>query len=455
MPRSRLMTIGAALSALTGLLVYTAFAASAAVPPTPTGWSLVWSDDFNGPSGSLPNSADWIIDTGHSYPGGPANWGTGEIQNYTADPANVSLDGSGNLRITPIGADRNWTSARIETRRADFKPADGRVLRIEGRIRMPDVTGQAALGYWPAFWALGAPYRGNYWNWPGIGEFDIMENVNGINSVWGVLHCGVNPGGPCNETSGIGASRACPGASCQSAFHTYRFEWDRSVSPNQLRWYVDGQQFHSVSQAQFDAGTWSGMTGHAGYFLLLNVAMGGAFPDALAGPTPTPATVSGRPMVVDYVAVWQSGAGGPTDPPPGGVDARSTIQAERYQAQSGTMVETTTDTGGGQNVGAIANGDWLRYDGVDFGSTAATQVKARVAAGAAGGVSGLVQVRLDSPTAPPIGDFAIANTGGWQSWRTVPANIAAVTGRHTVYLTFSSGQPADFVNVNWFTFSTT
>lgn len=64
-----------------------------------------------------------------------------------------------------------------------------------------------------------------------------------------------------------------------------------------------------------------------------------------------------------------------------------------------------------------------------------------------------MQVRLDSPTGPVIGDFAIANTGGWQSWRTVPANIAGTTGTHTVYLTFSSGQPADFVNVNWFTFA--
>ncbi|SNR92566.1 Glycosyl hydrolases family 16 [Streptosporangium subroseum] len=322
---------------------------------------------------------------------------------------------------------------------------------------MPNVTGSAALGYWPAFWALGAPYRGNYWNWPGTGEFDIMENVNGINSVWGVLHCGVSPGGPCNETTGIGTSRTCPGASCQSAFHTYRFEWDRSISPNQLRWYVDGQQFHSVSQAQFDAGTWNAMTGHQGYFLLLNVAMGGAFPNALAGQTPTAATVSGRPMLVDYVAVWQSGSGTlptstPTPPPGGGVDARSTIQAERYQAQAGTAVETTTDTGGGQNVSQIGNGDWLRFDGVNFGTAAATQFKARVASGAAGGVSGLVQVRLDSPTAAPIGDFALGNTGGWQSWRTVPANIAGVTGTHTVYVTFTSGQPADFVNLNWITF---
>ncbi|MGI5160696.1 glycoside hydrolase family 16 protein [Microbispora sp. CA-102843] len=432
--------------------------ADASVPGTPSGWSLVWSDDFNGTAGSLPSSTNWIIDTGHAYPGGAGNWGTGEIQNYTSSTSNLSLDGNGNLRITPIGSGQNWTSARIETRRADFKPADGRILRIEGRIQMPNVTGDAALGYWPAFWALGAPYRGNYWNWPAIGEFDIMENVNGINSVWGVLHCGVNPGGACNETNGLGNSRACPGSTCQSAFHTYRFEWDRSVSPNQLRWYVDGQQFHSISQGQLDATTWSNMTSHAGYFILLNVAMGGGFPNGVAGfSTPTSATVSGRPMVVDYVAVWQSGATSsppPSSPPPGGVDARSTIQAEKYQAQSGTQLETTQDSGGGQNVSYISNGDWLRYDGVNFGSTAARQFKARVASGAAAGVSGLVQVRLDSPTATPIGDFAVGNTGGWQSWTTVPANIAATTGTHTVYITFSSGQPADFVNLNWFTFAT-
>ncbi|NJP26874.1 carbohydrate-binding protein [Microbispora sp. SCL1-1] len=434
--------------------------ADASVPATPSGWSLVWSDDFNGAAGTLPSSTNWIIDTGHSYPGGPGNWGTGEIQNYTADPANVSLDGSGNLRITPIGSGQNWTSARIETRRTDFKPEAGRILRIEGRIQMPNVTGNAALGYWPAFWALGSPYRGNYQNWPAIGEFDIMENVNGINSVWGVLHCGVNPGGACGETNGIGASRACPGSTCQSAFHTYRFEWDRSVTPNQLRWYVDGQQFHSISQSQLDATTWSNMTSHSGYFLLLNVAMGGGFPNGVAGfSTPTSATVSGRPMVVDYVAVWQSGATSsppPSSPPPtgGGVDARSIIQAENYQAQSGTQLEATQDTGGGQNVAYISNGDWLRFDGVNFGSTAARQFKARVASGAAAGVSGLVQVRLDSPTATPIGDFAVANTGGWQSWTTVPANIAPTTGTHTVYITFSSGQPADFVNLNWFTFAT-
>ena len=458
--RSRRRTLLAALAAPILVAGSLAVAAQASVPPPAAGWSTVWSDDFDGANGALPSGANWIIDTGHGYPGGPGNWGTGEIQNYTNSPNNVSLDGSGNLRITPRrdGAG-NWTSARVETQRSDFKPPSGGVLAIESRIQMPNVTGNAALGYWPAFWALGAPYRGNYWNWPGIGEFDIMENVNGINSVWGVLHCGVNPGGPCNETSGIASNRACPGSSCQTAFHTYRFEWDTSSSPNQLRWYVDGQQFHSVSQSQLPADTWSNMTSHAGYYVLLNVAIGGAFPDALNGPTPRADTVPDRPMIVDYVAVSTKGGGTtppttppPTTPPPGGGgSAYSTLQAESFQQQSGMGTETTTDSGGGQNLMQVGNGDWALYRGIDFSSSAAHQFVGRVASGAAGGVSGLVEVRLDDRSNAPIGSFAVANTGGWQSWRSIPANISAVTGVHDVYLTFTSGQPADFVNLNWFT----
>jgi Carbohydrate binding module (family 6)/Glycosyl hydrolases family 16 len=459
--RTLLATAAAATAALLTLAAAPgAAAAPATVPSTPAGWTPLWSDDFTGSAGALPSSANWIVDTGHGYPGGPGNWGTGEIQSYTANAQNLALDGTGNLKITPLrDGSGNWTSGRVETRKTDFKPPAGGILRIEGRIQMPNISGNAALGYWPAFWALGAPYRGNYQNWPAIGEFDFMENVNGINSVWGTLHCGTSPGGPCNETTGIGANRACPSSACQGNFHTYRFEWDQSVTPNQLRWYVDGQQFHSVSQSQLDATTWANMTNHAGYFLLLNVAIGGGFPDGVSGTaTPTAATTPGVPMLVDYVAAWTaagSGGGGTGGGGTGGgtgAGAYSTLQAESYSDQGGTATEATTDTGGGSDLAALANGDWAKYSSIDFGSTAATQFVARVASGAASGVSGLVEVRLDSRTAAPIGSFSIGNTGGWQSWRTVPANTGGVTGVHDVYLTFTSGQPADFVNVNWFTF---
>ncbi len=425
--------------------------ANASAPTPPAGWTQVFLDDFNGAAGTGVSTANWRYDTGTSYPGGPANWGTGEVETMTDSTSNVSLDGAGNLRITPLrDAAGRWTSGRIESNRTDFQPPSGGKLRVEARIQMPNVTGTAAEGYWPAFWMLGAPYRGNYQNWPGVGELDIMENVQGRNTVWATMHCGTNPGGPCNETTGLGNSTACPGSTCQSAFHTYAMEWDRSASPEAIRFYVDGVNYHTVTASQVDAATWSNATNH-GFFIILNVAMGGAFPDAFGGGLDAD-TRSGVPMTVDYVQVLSSSGGGTTPPPSGNRDAYGTVQAESYDSQSGTTTETTSDTGGGQNIGSLANGDWALYKGVDFGSTAARQFSARVASGAAPGVSGLVEVRLDSRTATPVGSFSIAGTGGWQSWRTVPANISAVTGTHDVYLTFTSGQPADFVNLNWFTF---
>ena len=167
---------------------------------------------------------------------------------------------------------------------------------------------------------------------------------------------------------------------------------------------------------------------------LLTIAVGGG--TASAGSSPT---ASASPTAT-------SGGGGST------VSAYSQIAASSYSANNGTQTETTSDTGGGEDVGWIDNGCWLAYDNVAFGSTGADQFIARVASGAAAGISGLVEVALDSPTATPVGSFAIGSTGGWQVWETVPANISTVTGTHTVYLVFSSGQPADFVNVHWFSF---
>lgn len=168
---------------------------------------------------------------------------------------------------------------------------------------------------------------------------------------------------------------------------------------------------------------------------LWTVAVGGG--TATGGSSPSPSAS----------ATATGGSGGTT------VSAYSTIQAESYSSANGTQTETTTDTGGGQDVGYIHNGCWLAYNNVNFGSTGATQFKARVASGAAAGISGLVEVCIDSPTATPVGSFALGSTGGWQTWETVPANITKVTGTHTVYLVFSSGQSADYVNVNWFTFA--
>ena len=171
----------------------------------------------------------------------------------------------------------------------------------------------------------------------------------------------------------------------------------------------------------------------------------------LQDPAPTSWTISLGSGVTGSGS-GTGGGGGTT----GSVSAYSTIQAASYTAQSGVSSESTTDSGGGQDVGWISAGDWLRYAGVDFGSTSPARVLARLASGAASGVSGAVDFRLDSTTGPVIAEIDIASTGGWQNWETVPMNLSrSVTGVHDVYLTFSGGGGGDFVNIHWFTFSAT
>jgi len=420
--------------------------AGASLPPPPTGWTQVFADDFSGAAGTGLNTANWLYDTGTGYPGGASNWGTGEVETMTSNTANVYQDGAGHLAIKPIrDASGNWTSGRVETQRTDLAAPAGGVLRVEASIQQPNVTTSNGAGYWPAFWMLGAAARPvGATNWPSIGEIDIMEDINGRSSEFATLHCGTSPGGPCNETTGIGSGeRACAG--CQTGFHTYAMEYDRSVSPEQLRYYLDGTNFFTISANQVDATTWANATQH-GFFVILNVAMGGGFPAAFGG-GPNGSTISGQPMLVDYVAAYTRGGSG------GGTGATSTIQAESYNGQSGTQTEACSDTGGGQDVGYLSNGDWLQYNNIAFGSTGLHTISARVASGAAAGVSGIIEVHLDSLSNSPVGTFSVGNTGGWQNWQTVPGSVGTVTGTHTVYLKFVTGSGQDFVNLNWFTFS--
>jgi hypothetical protein len=314
----------AAVALLPTGMAKTGGAASAATvtgsAPTLAGYQLTWKDDFNGAAGRPVEPGKWIYDTGTGYgcTGCPSNWGTFEIESMSDSTQNVSVDGQGNLLITPVKqTDGTWTSGRIETRKTDFTADEHGILRVQASIELPQTgVGPAAAGYWPAFWMLGDSFRGNYLNWPGIGEIDIMENINGRPTEFATLHCGVVSGGPCNETSGIG--KTTDNSTLQGSFHTYAMELDKSVEPNQLRFYLDGVNFGTIYADQVPAATWASATDH-GFFVILDVAVGGAFPWAecnffphaggCSGSTPfpevvTPDTVSGKPMKVAYVAVY-------------------------------------------------------------------------------------------------------------------------------------------------------
>ncbi|GAA0927248.1 glycoside hydrolase family 16 protein [Virgisporangium aurantiacum] len=258
--------------------------------------NVVWEDTFAGAAGTAPDPDKWLFTTGTSYPGGAPQFGTGEVQTYTDDPDNVRLDGSGNLVITATrDAAGGWRSARLETHRTDFEPAPGTTLEVAARMKLP-VPSQ---GYWPAFWMLGDGFRGTYTNWPGVGEVDIMESTGRQpNLVYATMHCGVAPGGPCREHDGLSGRHTAPADQpLSAAFHTFSIQWDRSLPREEIRWYVDGRQFHTVHASDVDAATWAKATDH-GFFLLLNLAIGGALPGG-----PDASTTPGGSLLVDFVSV--------------------------------------------------------------------------------------------------------------------------------------------------------
>jgi len=354
-----LLAAGAVLSApatsnaATPAVAPAALVAPAAVPGAPAGFTTTWSDDFNG-AANTGIDGNWKYDTG---PG--SSFGTGEIETMTSSTSNVFQDGSGHLVLKALhsGSDptSGWTSGRVETNAATFGAPAGGVVRMQASIQQPNLNTSNGAGYWPAFWMLGSTLRSGT-PWPTSGEVDILEDINSRSSVFGTLHCGVNPGGPCNESTGIGSGeRACSG--CQTGYHTYAVEIDRSTSPEQIRWYLDGSNYFTVRANQVDATTWANAVDHP-FFIILDLAMGGGFPNAFGG-GPFASTVSGGAMNIDYVAVYNKapgggGGGGGTGPIHG--YGGKCVDVSGSNTANGTAIQLWTCNGtGAQNWTHVGN----------------------------------------------------------------------------------------------------
>lgn len=132
----------------------------------------------------------------------------------------------------------------------------------------------------------------------------------------------------------------------------------------------------------------------------------------------------------------------------GTIGAANQIQAENFDSMSGIGTETTSDTGGGLDVGFVnnTNGDsYVAFNNMDFGP-GPTNVSARVASATGGGT---VEFRLDSPNGALMASVPVGNTGGWQSWQTVTASASGTSGVHKLFIVFKT-VPS---NLNWFSFS--
>jgi len=235
-------------------------------------WELVWSDDFDGAAGQLPDESKWGFDLGNNN-----GWGNQELENYTNNPENVSLDGDGNLVITAIKNGNSYTSARVKTQNT-FTQTYG---RFEARLKTP-----YGPGVWPAFWMLGANV--NEVGWPKCGEIDIMELKGQAPSIInGTIHGPGYSGG-----NAISSSFALQNGRFDLDYHVFAVEW----SENKLDFFVDGYLYNRISKGEVP-GEW--VYDHP-FFLIMNVAVGGNYVGFPTAQTPFP-----QKMTIDYVKVYQ------------------------------------------------------------------------------------------------------------------------------------------------------
>ncbi|WP_395813000.1 glycoside hydrolase family 16 protein [Archangium minus] len=241
---------------------------------------LLWSDEFDGPAGSLPNPAVWNLETGGMWDHGRT------LQQYTARPENCQLDGNGHLRIIARrerytgedGVTRDYTSARIQTQGL----MERRYGYVEVRLKAP--TGK---GTWPAAWMMGSTGE-----WPANGEFDLFEGEGDApTQAHGTLHA---PGLAYGWDSNGGLVDMAP-ANVGDAWHTFGMFWDST----RVEWYVD--RVKRMTYTKGSGGTW---VFDQPNYVLLNLALGdiGGDPSGTTFP---------QVLEVDYVR-WY--AAPPTSP---------------------------------------------------------------------------------------------------------------------------------------------
>ena len=108
-------------------------------------------------------------------------------------------------------------------------------------------------------------------------------------------------------------------------------------------------------------------------------------------------------------------------------------------------IETTSDTGGGYDVGWVGAGEWLNYT-IDVASAGAYTLEVRVASN---GTGGTFHVNING--VDRTGPLTVPNTGGWQNWTIVTkTGVSLAAGTQVLRLVMDSAGPSTAVgNFNW------
>ena len=254
---------------------------------TPPGFTLVWSDEFNG-DGPL-DAKNWTYESGFVR--------NDELQWYQAANA---VRQNGQLVIEArrerirnpgfVAGSESWqtnreyaeyTSASVTTKGLQ----QWKYGRFEFRGRI-----DTRLGMWPAFWTLGVDGE-----WPDGGEIDIMEFYRGIllaNVAWGSDRRWV-----ASWDSARHPIRTFAARDWASSYHVWRMDWDERA----IDLYMDDRRMNHTDVSSLRNPRTRTNPFHAPHFVLMSLAIGG-----WNGGDPTATQFPAR-LDVDYVRVYQAG----------------------------------------------------------------------------------------------------------------------------------------------------
>jgi len=266
------------------------------VPGVPGGFTLAWSDEFDG---SSVDTTKWS--NKETWQGSPGFVNDSEAWlPYPATSTNLTVaDGALTLKArrealaTSNGA--AMTTAMM-TSRDKYNTFTHGV--VEARVKLP--TGK---GLWPAFWLIGNGTGAS--GWPKTGEIDIFEYVNnasgGIGRMYSSVHWGDIVNGSIASHYASSKSVASPWWG-DGQFHTFSLH----RTSNFLRFYIDGVQVMQLSPGELVPDYAKPIPAGGALFddpmhVRLSLEVGGPW----AGQGYSPSQYEPGDMVVDYVRSWK------------------------------------------------------------------------------------------------------------------------------------------------------
>jgi phosphatidylserine/phosphatidylglycerophosphate/cardiolipin synthase-like enzyme len=126
------------------------------------------------------------------------------------------------------------------------------------------------------------------------------------------------------------------------------------------------------------------------------------------------------------------------------VDTSATNLGGKYRTNTAVDIESTTDAGGGYNVGWVAAGEWMKYT-VNVTTGGTYDIEFRMAS-SGGGRTFHLEINGTNVT----GSLTVPNTGGWQTWTTVKkTGVTLNTGTQVWTFVADSGGSGSFGNLNY------